>query len=55
MDKTHYYVDMRRNKEEGLLFSLKNIAHEVYRLTHLNNLEKQPFKYEFGKHKKRGD
>ncbi len=55
VDSTYYYVDMRRNKQEGLLFSLKNTAHEAYRLTHLNNLEGQPFKYEFGKHKKRGD
>lgn len=55
VDDTHYYVDLRRNKQEGFLFSLKNMAHEAYRLTHLDNLEGQPFKYEFGKHQKRGD
>jgi glycosyltransferase involved in cell wall biosynthesis len=54
VDKTHYYIDPRRNQEEGLAFAFKNTAHEIYRLTHLNNLEKQPFKYEFGKHKLRG-
>ena len=53
VDATYYYVDQRRNQEEGLRFAIKNIAHEVYRLTHLDNLENQPFKYEFGKHKKR--
>jgi len=56
VDSTHYYIDLRRNRQEGIIrFSLKNIWHEVYRLTHLNNLENQPFEYEFGKHKKRGD
>lgn len=55
VDGTHYYVDLRRNKQEGLLFSLKNVTHEIYRLTHLSSMESQPFKYEFGKHKKRGD
>lgn len=53
IDAVCYYVDMRRNKQEGLLFAFKNVAHEIYRLTHLDSLEKQPFKYEFGKHKTR--
>jgi glycosyltransferase involved in cell wall biosynthesis len=55
VDNTYYYIDLRRNQEEGFWFSIKNVLHEAYRLTHLNNLEKQPFKYEFGKHKSRGD
>ena len=53
VDETYYYVDQRRNKQEGFLFIVKNFWHEIYRLTHLNSLEKQPFKYEFGKHPKR--
>ncbi|MGA3150101.1 MAG: glycosyltransferase [Candidatus Saccharimonadales bacterium] len=56
VDNTYYYVDLRRNQQEGIIrFALKNIAHEVYRLTHLDDLEGQPFRYEFGKHKKRGN
>jgi len=56
VDETAYFVDLRRNQQEGVVkFALKNIGHEIYRVTHLNNLEKQHFKYEFGKHKKRGD
>ncbi len=53
VDETYYYVDQRRNQQEGFVFILKNFWHEIYRLTHLDNLENQPFKYEFGKHKKR--
>lgn len=54
IDDTHYYIDLRRNRQEGIIrFSIKNILHEVYRLTHLDNFENQPFKYEFGKHEKR--
>lgn len=53
VDETYYYVDQRRKGQEGIKFVLKNIAHEVYRLTHLDSLEKQSFKYEFGKHPKR--
>lgn len=53
VDDTYYYVDLRRREQEGLAFSIKNIWHEIYRLTHLDNLENQPFKYEFGKHKPR--
>lgn len=56
VDQTEYYIDLRRNQQEGIIkFSLLNIYHEIYRVTHINSLEKQPFKYEFGKHKKRGD
>jgi glycosyltransferase involved in cell wall biosynthesis len=53
VDDTYYYVDLRRNRQEGFLFAIKNMLHEVYRLTHPNSLERQPFKYEFGNHKKR--
>lgn len=53
VDDTYYYVDMRRSESEGLWFSIKNFLHEIYRLTHLNSLENQPFKYEFGQHKER--
>jgi glycosyltransferase involved in cell wall biosynthesis len=53
VDATYYYIDLRRNKQEGFLFSLKNLTHEIYRHTHHGKLEKQPFKYEFGKHGKR--
>lgn len=55
VDETYYYIDLRRNHQEGTIgFFFKNTAHEIYRLTHLDNLENQPFKYEFGKHKQRG-
>lgn len=53
VDTTYYYVDLRRFRQEGFLFPVKNTLHELYRLTHLSSLERQPFKYEFGKHKKR--
>lgn len=53
VDDTYYFVDMRRSQAEGLWFSIKNMLHEVYRLTHLNSLENQPFKYEFGNHRER--
>jgi glycosyltransferase involved in cell wall biosynthesis len=56
VDSTYYYIDLRRNRQEGIVrFSIMNIHHEIYRVTHLDNLEHQPFKYEFGKHKQRGD
>jgi len=56
VDDTSYYIDLRRNHQVGVIrFSIQNIYHEIYRLTHLNDLEHQPFKYEFGKHKPRGD
>ena len=54
-DKTYYYMDLRRARGEGLRFVLKGIANEIYRHTHGYNMEKNPIKYEFGKHKKRGD
>lgn len=52
-EKTYYYMDLRRARAEGLKFTLKGIANEIYRHTHHYNLEKNPIKYEFGKHKAR--
>jgi glycosyltransferase involved in cell wall biosynthesis len=52
---TYLYVDLRRADTEGFKLTLKGIANEIYRHTHHYNLEKNPIKYEFGKHKKRGD
>jgi glycosyltransferase involved in cell wall biosynthesis len=55
VEATYYYVDLRRVDTEGFKLTIKGIANEVYRHTHGYNLEKNPIKYEFGKHKKRGD
>jgi glycosyltransferase involved in cell wall biosynthesis len=52
-EKTYYYMDLRRARSEGIKFAIKGIANEIYRHTHGYNLEKNPIKYEFGKHKKR--
>jgi glycosyltransferase involved in cell wall biosynthesis len=53
-EKTYYFMDLRRARAEGVKFALKAIANEIYRHSHHYNLEKNPIKYEFGKHKKRG-
>lgn len=53
IEDTYYYLDLRRPREEGLSFAVKGIMNEIYRHTHGYNLEKNPIKYEFGKHKKR--
>ena len=53
VDDTHYFVDLRRNEEEGTGLLIKSIKNEIYRHTHGYNLENSPFKYEFGKHKLR--
>jgi glycosyltransferase involved in cell wall biosynthesis len=53
-EKTYYYMDLRRARAEGIKFAAKGVANEIYRHTHGYNLEKNPIKYEFGKHKKRG-
>ena len=53
VDDTYYYVDLRRNHQEGLRYAYKAIANEIYRHTHGYNLEKNRHAYEFGKHKKR--
>jgi glycosyltransferase involved in cell wall biosynthesis len=52
-EKTYYYMDLRRARAEGIKFAIKGVANEVYRHTHHYNLEKNPIKYEFGKHKPR--
>lgn len=53
VDQTYYYVDFRRARSEGWRLTFKAIGNEIYRHTHRYNLEKNPFKYEFGKHKER--
>ncbi|HLC91812.1 MAG TPA: glycosyltransferase [Candidatus Saccharimonadales bacterium] len=53
VETTYYYVDLRRAREEGWRLTYKAIANEIYRHTHQYNLEKNPYKYEFGKHKTR--
>ncbi|MBI4033480.1 glycosyltransferase [Candidatus Saccharibacteria bacterium] len=53
VEDAYYYIDLRRYRQEGISFALKGIANEIYRHTHGYNLEKNPIKYQFGKHKKR--
>lgn len=53
--KLYYYVDPRRYEQEGWKLLFKNMWHEIYRLTHGFNFEKNTATYEFGRHKKRGD
>ena len=53
VEKTYYYVDLRRAREEGWRLTYKAVANELYRNTHGYNLENNPYKYEFGKHKTR--
>jgi len=53
VDATEYVMDLRRAREEGWRFVYKGFANEVYRHTHHYNLERNPVKYEFGKHKER--
>jgi glycosyltransferase involved in cell wall biosynthesis len=50
---TLYYVDMRRYRDEGILFAIKTIINEIYRFLPGHHLERNPVKYEFGKHRKR--
>jgi glycosyltransferase involved in cell wall biosynthesis len=51
---TYFYVDPRRNQEEGLGLTFRGTQNEFYRLIFgYKKLEKQPIKYEFGKHQKR--
>jgi glycosyltransferase involved in cell wall biosynthesis len=52
-EKTYYYMDLRRARAEGIRFAIKGLLNEIYRHTHRYNLEKNPIKYEFGKHKPR--
>ncbi|MBX4191012.1 glycosyltransferase [Candidatus Saccharibacteria bacterium] len=49
----YYIVDPRRYEQEGMKLLFKNMWHEVYRLTHGFNFEKNKATYEFGKHKQR--
>lgn len=53
--KLYYNVDPRRYEQEGIRLLLKNVGHEVYRLTHGFSFENNKQTYEFGKHQKRGD
>lgn len=53
VESTHYLIDLRRNRQEGLGLFIKGIKNELYRHTHGYNLEQNPNKYEFGKHAKR--
>jgi glycosyltransferase involved in cell wall biosynthesis len=53
VDEAYYFVDLRRPRAEGFGFIVKCISNEIYRHTHGYNLEKNPYKYEFGKHKTR--
>lgn len=53
VEDTYYYLDLRRPRQEGIRFVAKGILNEVYRHTHRYNLEKNPIRYEFGKHRKR--
>lgn len=50
-DKTYYFMDLRRAREEGIRFAIKGFMNEVYRHTHHYNLERNPIEYEFGKHR----
>jgi len=54
VDTTYYYVDPRRNENEGWKLTYKGTLNEIYRLLlGYKKLEKKPIKYEFGQHKKR--
>lgn len=53
VEETYYYVDFRRAREEGWRLTTKAVLNEIYRHTHGYNLENNPYKYEFGKHKAR--
>jgi glycosyltransferase involved in cell wall biosynthesis len=55
VEETYYYVDLRRTETDGFMLTVKGVLNEIYRHTHGYNLEKNPIKYEFGKHKRRGD
>ncbi len=55
VEKTYYYVDLRRPRTEGWRLTVKAVANEIYRHTHHYNLENNPIAYKFGMHKKRSD
>jgi glycosyltransferase involved in cell wall biosynthesis len=48
-----YIVDPRRYEQEGVKLLIKNMWHEIYRLTHGFSFEQNKASYEFGKHKPR--
>ncbi len=48
-----YIVDPRRYEQEGIKLLIKNMKHEVYRLTHGFDFAKNKTSYEFGKHRQR--
>lgn len=53
---TYYYQDLRRFRQgNGTRVFFNNVIAELYRHTHGHRIDKPPFKYEFGKHQKRGD
>ncbi len=51
----YYLVDPRRYQQEGFKLLFKNMGHELYRLTHGFNFERNKSEYQFGGHKRRGD
>lgn len=54
VESTEFFVDPRRNKEDGLKLAWQGTLNEIYRLIFgYRKLEKQPIRYEFGKHQKR--
>ena len=56
VDETYYYMDPRRNEKEGWKLIYKGTLNEIHRLFFgYQKLEKNSIKYDFGRHKKRGD
>lgn len=56
VDETYYFMDPRRNEAEGWKLIYRGTLNEFHRLFFgYKKLEKNSIKYEFGKHKKRGD
>jgi len=54
VDSTEFFVDPRRNNEDGIKLTWQGTLNEVYRLIFgYKILEKKPIRYEFGKHKPR--
>jgi glycosyltransferase involved in cell wall biosynthesis len=54
VESTEFFVDPRRNEEYGLKLTWQGTLNEIYRLFFgYKKLEKQPIKYQFGKHKAR--
>jgi len=53
VEETYYYVDLRRFKEEGIMFPLKATLNEIYRHSRGYRVDKNLIEYKFGKHPKR--